>query len=228
MKKELIVARYNENIDWVYEVDASVESIIVYNKGKNLISKDSRVRVVELNNTGREAHTYIHHFLHNRNRLADITFTSQGNPFEHSPDFINRLAVDYDTLKSLSIRYTVQWPLENVTSKDMIEFYKGFEIRYGDMNYFGHRDAQTTRLWFEKMWKMMFVNPVPNDYYYGYSAMWAIPKGRILVRSHQFWMYFYEILSHQYSIEAYSCSIDAWGFEAMWHAIFTPSYTARL
>lgn len=228
MDKELIISRYKENLDWLSSVDKSVESIIVYNKGPQIEILDKRVRILDLPNTGREAHTFIHHFLHNRDCLADITFTSQGDPFEHSPDFIERLSIDYEDLKSLSIRYKETWPFKHVTDQDKVEYYKGFQIRLGDMRYFGHRDKVTTRKWFEHIWNMTFRSICPNDYYYGYSAMWAIPKDVILYRSHRFWLYFYEILSNQYSTEAYSCSVDAWSFEALWHGIFTPTYQARL
>lgn len=228
MKKELVVARYQENIRWVYRTSESIDSIIVYNKGDSIQAQSERVKIVELPNAGREAHSYIHHFLHNRAALADITLVCQANPFEHSDRFGDRLALDYTELKSLSVRYMHDWPFQNVTSKDKVEEYKGFQIRLGDMKYFGHRDKVETRKWFEHIWSTMFIDPCPEEYYYGYSAMWAIPRNLILNRSIKFWEYYYDLLSHQVSNEAYVCSIDAWAMEALWHAIFTPKYRTIL
>ena len=228
MKKELIVARYQENIDWIKEVDQSVESIRVYNKGGDVSVEESRAVITELPNVGREAHTYVHHFLHNREKLADYTLTCQGDPFEHSPDIMGRFAINYRGLKSLSVRYMEEWPPKKVTDTDLSEKYKGFEIRLGDMDTFGHRNRVTTRKWFEHIWAMVFKDPCPEKYYFGYSAMWAIPKKLITYRNVGFWEYIYDLLRHQYSTEVYSCSIDAWALEALWHAILTPTNRTRI
>ena len=228
MKKELIVSRYKENIDWISDVHESVDSIIVYNKGGEIEHKDPRVKIVRLKNVGREAHSYFYHFINNRYRLAEHTLTCQGDPFDHCPNFLSRLAVDWKGLTSLSTRYKQEWPPQRVVDMDLVSIRNGFEIRMGDMKYFGHRDRKTTRKWFESIWKTVFISECPEHYYYGYSAMWSIPSKLIKYRSLAFWEYFYSILDHQYSTEAYVCSVDAWAFEALWHAILSPQYKTRL
>jgi len=228
-KKELIVSRYSENVEWLYEVDSSVNSIVLYNKGEELKPfDDKRVKIVKLENVGREAHTYIHHFLKHRENLADTTIVCQGDPFDHSLDFLDRLKVDYDQLTSLTHRYKSDWPLPHVVAKDKISTYKGFEIRMGNMDYFGHRDQKTTRKWFEQTWKKIFENPCPVGYFYGYAATWAIPRDLIRFRTEKFWSHYYGLLSKQFAMEAYILSTDAWAFEALWKAIFTPSYRTIL
>lgn len=57
----------------------------------------ARTRVVDLPNVGRESDTYLHHIL-SRGRdqgqgqgMADVTIFCQGDPFDHSPDFLELL-----------------------------------------------------------------------------------------------------------------------------------------
>ena len=83
MVVELVIARYNEDISWLSKVKNM--KITIYNKGEDNINKKS----IKLPNIGRESHTYLTHIIDNYDNLADITIFSQGDPFFHSPDFIN-------------------------------------------------------------------------------------------------------------------------------------------
>jgi hypothetical protein len=75
---KLVVARYNEDIEWTKKYDT-----IIYNKGTPLVGYSN---VVELPNVGREGHTYYHHIYTNYDTLDDYTVFLQGNPFDHTPD----------------------------------------------------------------------------------------------------------------------------------------------
>lgn len=82
MKKEIVVARYKEDISWISKIENQGYDITVYNKyeGENLLP-----------NVGRESHTYLTHIFKNYDNLADFTIFVQGNPFDHSPNFLNEL-----------------------------------------------------------------------------------------------------------------------------------------
>jgi hypothetical protein len=92
MKKELIIAVYNEDISWINNIN-SVDKIIVYNKGdRNIFTNNPNIEVIKLPNVGREAHTFIYHIVENYEKLADHTIFLQGDPFYHShltPETIN-------------------------------------------------------------------------------------------------------------------------------------------
>lgn len=75
--KQLVLARYKENIDWIKQ--SNCPSIIIYNKD------EMPTFGVPLPNIGREAHTYIYHIIANYHKLADVTIFSQANPFDHLP-----------------------------------------------------------------------------------------------------------------------------------------------
>jgi hypothetical protein len=85
--KKLIVARYNENLDWLNKIN--FESVI-YNKG------DIDSNYINLPNIGREADTYLNYILSNYNNLSDITVFTQANPFDHCYDFVEKVNTTTD------------------------------------------------------------------------------------------------------------------------------------
>jgi hypothetical protein len=72
---EIVVARYNENIEWTKNY---LNYITLYNKGDDIIDN-----AIPLKNIGREPHTYLHHIINNYDNLANYTIFLQGNPFDH-------------------------------------------------------------------------------------------------------------------------------------------------
>lgn len=83
---ELVVARYNERVDWVRNTPGSL-AVTIYDKGQDLdASVVPRAKVVALANVGFEAHTYLHHIVERYDSLADVTVFCQGHPFDHASD----------------------------------------------------------------------------------------------------------------------------------------------
>lgn len=78
----IVVARYNENIEWTKEFP----NVICYNKG---VSLDTEYKEVLLENVGREGHTYYRYICDNYDNLEDYTIFLQGNPFDHRENIIH-------------------------------------------------------------------------------------------------------------------------------------------
>jgi len=97
MKIDIIVARYNENLEWT----KVFSNVIIYNKGEAL---ENNYNQVFLNNVGREGHTYYKHICDNYDNLNEYTVFLQGNPFDHSPNIITNLH-NYITNKTLNIDF---------------------------------------------------------------------------------------------------------------------------
>jgi len=76
----LVIARYTEDVRWV---SAYNDIAIIYNKGRpNITAKVDNI--IELENIGREGHTYLHHIIENYDRLKDRVIFLQGDPFTHN------------------------------------------------------------------------------------------------------------------------------------------------
>jgi UDP-galactopyranose mutase len=85
----LIVSRYSEDITWTDLFD----NVTIYNKGKpNLETKH---KIINIENVGREGETYIHYIIDNYDNLHDYIIFCQGFPFEHSPRFIDSMLHQY-------------------------------------------------------------------------------------------------------------------------------------
>jgi hypothetical protein len=69
MTKELVVARYMEDLDTLFAISPYFQSaqVTVYNKGP------ADDRYTSLPNVGKCDHTYLHHIVHRYNDLADVT-----------------------------------------------------------------------------------------------------------------------------------------------------------
>lgn len=76
---DLVVARYEENLDWLGQLDlAKFRKIIIYNKGSDLPKLDN-CEIVSLPNVGRCDHTYIYHIVSNYDDLGDVTIYLPGS-----------------------------------------------------------------------------------------------------------------------------------------------------
>ncbi len=81
MHLELVVARYQEELNWLRRVPKAWR-ITVYDK-----SAAPEPGALVLPNIGREAHTYLHHIITRYDSLAEFTIFCQGKPFDHAFDF---------------------------------------------------------------------------------------------------------------------------------------------
>lgn len=79
---ELVIAHYNENLNWLRGVPATIKKTI-YSKAENELD----IQHMSLPNIGREAHTYLHHLVSRYDSLTDYTIFCQGKPFDHAYDF---------------------------------------------------------------------------------------------------------------------------------------------
>ncbi|MBO9637275.1 MAG: DUF3431 domain-containing protein [Siphonobacter aquaeclarae] len=96
---ELVVARYEEPLNWVRKVPAAFRRTI-YDKSANPEDR------ISLPNTGREAHTYLTHIVDRYDSLADYTVFCQGKPFDHAYDFHHTLrAVAADPVATPDFRW---------------------------------------------------------------------------------------------------------------------------
>lgn len=75
MENSLIIARYNENLDWLKAHKNF--NIVIYNKGKEIISSHHK-NIIKIENVGRESHTWLYHIVNNYNNLDNINIFLQG------------------------------------------------------------------------------------------------------------------------------------------------------
>ena len=111
----LIISRYNEDISWIKYIikNKLINKILIFNKGKNNLPlfQTNKVKIIKRNNIGREGETYLSFIIDNYYKLPDNIWFSQGDPFEHSPDFLYLLSPEIikeyinKEIQSLTIRW---------------------------------------------------------------------------------------------------------------------------
>ena len=77
---EIVVARYNENLDWLNSYPFDQFEYIVYNKGDNENFEKNNVKtVINIPNVGRCDHTYLYHIIQNYYNLSNIVVFFPGS-----------------------------------------------------------------------------------------------------------------------------------------------------
>lgn len=77
---EIIISRYNEDLEWVNEYPFNQFQYIVYNKGVNEdFCKNNVNQIINLQNVGRESHTYLYHIVQNYEKLSNIVIFFPGS-----------------------------------------------------------------------------------------------------------------------------------------------------
>ena len=99
----LIVARYNENVDWCSTLDIPY---VIFNKGTDVLKHRFNFSEVAQCWTRRPHHSSFHHLATTTSCQNGIIFT-QGDPFPHAPDFVESVGnfKNHLPVQPLSLRY---------------------------------------------------------------------------------------------------------------------------
>lgn len=132
---DLVVARYNEEIDWLLDVPGDVR-IVLINKGGEIRNARLLERIDYLerrDNEGREPDSYLHFLASGLASGAQWTVFTQADPFPHSPDFLNLLESRslWDDVQPLSCQY-LDWkeiPPRVLLEKETGDWVNGFRVR---------------------------------------------------------------------------------------------------
>jgi len=185
IRKELVVCRYKEDVAWLDLVPAEFH-VSLYDKSDEPYRVARAVRRERLPNVGRESHSMLHHVARYYGGLAEWTYFAQGDALDHAPDFLGRLAVDYADVCTLTEGYSATHPPAAVRAFDRVEVVGGFRVRYGD----ALAQVLHGRPWFNpRAWERAFAGPMPSPLRFGYAAMYAVPRARILARPRTFWLW---------------------------------------
>ena len=105
---EIVVARYKEDIRWTRFMPAKV---IIYNKGGvplNYNNRRGNISIIDLQNVGREGHTYLHYIRTRYETLPEMVSFVQGDPLPHGDHILNMLCMKkyYGPVQSMSAWYS--------------------------------------------------------------------------------------------------------------------------
>ena len=201
MDVELVIARYNENLDWLKKVPKNIK-ITIYNKGKENISYP----FTQIPNVGRESNTYLYHIIKNYNNLSKNTIFCQGNPFDHCPKFIKLLkhVHKYEKIQPLNSTLDIDESLRNLSyitindEKIHIDYVNNdfipcYPIYWYNMNFENYIDdikkMYKTNNVYKYYQKKLNLNMFDSKYLIpiNYAAIFSVHKSLILKNSIQFY-----------------------------------------
>ena len=205
MSFKIVVARYNESIDWLNDI---TDHCIIYNKGVPL----NLTNEITLENVGRESHTYLYYIINNYENLPDIVVFTQGNISDHRPpgksEYLLKLkteAQEYGKSKP----YGVYSSYGNQSTCWDPEFNKkGDEFMMSD----NYKNKHLTFIeWYIKHVSPFYPNPI-NLYC---SGLFAVKKELILLNTKEYYQSLLEECNHHVN------PIEGHFFERSWYYIFS-------
>lgn len=167
MKKQahIVVAHYNENIDWLLSYDKS--DITIYSKGNQISSKYGKI--IETKNIGHEAHSYLKFIIDNYENLPEYVFFTQGNPFDHIIHNLNfYIYPEYSIIGKFVLDKSYKYYLTNM---HITEWKGKLDLCEDPFD-----------IWFMKYIDSS-INPKIDNLFICYGAIFTIQKKHILSRS---------------------------------------------
>ena len=207
MDKCLIIARYNEDLSWLKEFKDF--KIIVYNKGNNL-TDNVFYEVINLENVGRESHTWLHHIVKNYNNLNEINVFLQGRiddlncmAYKNPNDYLKKINKYGFKASRYGLLGPFHWDWNVNIDKD---------IRYKTQ--WENNEISRSSIGFRNFSKKLFPN-IPLLVSTSYSGCFAVKKEIIEQHSLVFYQELLDILSQNKN------PIEAHYMERLWCYIFT-------
>lgn len=199
---DLVVARYNEDVDWIDQLN--FDRIFVYNKGHSLNNLKKNVIFQQLKNWGHESDTYLTHILNHYNDLSDVTIFVQGHPFDHCPDIMHFLSLK--SIHQIINDYVIMCrpSISNYFDEDLVALGHCWELNV--------LDDWDKYLWLPSMMRVIEITSGKRFIPLGHKAVWgaqfAISRKAIQKYSYNQYKQIKAISDENYYLP--------WGMEKYW------------
>jgi hypothetical protein len=225
---QIVVARYNEDLEWLKEEPFNQYPVIVYNKGPNqdFYHAPNIQKIIPVKNVGRDAHTILYHIIENYDNLADVTVFLPGSvQMEHKIQKAKEQVIEcakYNNTVIISKQY-INAPNyhPNGIQKELNDFqiddYVSTDTKNKDLNPENKLLPAEIRP-FGKWHATRFPNIQTN--YISYNCIIGIGKKHILQHPKSY----YENLIRELS--THSSPEVVHYYERAWFSIFTPNNDA--
>lgn len=204
MSYKIVVARYNENVDWLKK---ERKNCVIYNKGKHLRLKNE----IQCPNKGRESETYLRYIIENYNELPDIIVFTQGKIQDHlGKDDINILL---NLKNQANLHNKSQLFLEHYKSYINWDFDPMWNYKNGNWylkDNYKNNEKKLFINWFQENIQSIYPNPI-RVYKNG---IFAVKKEYILKHPIKYYIQLRDELTH------HDNPAEGHFFERSWYYIF--------
>jgi len=200
----VIIARYNENIDWINDMDKS--KIIIYNKSDELIEN-----AINRPNIGRDPETFLYHIIQNYENLPDYLFFLQGRPFDHFTHLNDTLQNEINKIINSEIKIDVAPFLTNLYTEKH-DYFIPLNTKY--------------------YYSLIFKGDAPDIFAFSAGCQYVVSKKNILNRPKSFYEKIYNMIIATADITNFSIiehtiikgdinSMNVWTLERLLFYIFS-------
>lgn len=186
MKKEIVVATYDKNLDWLNEISDGITKT-VYRKGDGEPTSNNEIK---LNNVGRCVHTFFTHIFSRYDSLSDITYFCQDYPFDHWGNILEMLHSDLKTLEEKAdLKIGGYYGFHNNTFGSAWPMYESQHFTNGKiLRCLGNgQPHDASNLNVDQQWVKLFDSEKPNSYEFIPGGHFAITKQQIHIRTKEFY-----------------------------------------
>lgn len=210
MKKQIVISRYNEDISWVKKISREDIEIFIYNKGEKIEEEFTEdIKVLNLENIGRESHTYLHHIINNYGNFPEKIIFTQGHPDDHVPqDFKNNFLSFFNS--NLEFEYFSKDILEMKILEDGVE-------ESGNLNGSFWRNKHSPSSCCVTIPSEIIPDIQSKKWIFGTGAIFGVSKNLINKNSKEFYIRCLEILGKSSNV---SNPPEGHAFERSWYLIF--------
>ena len=225
MSKEIVIAAYDKELDWMTQFDSDIKQTI-YRKG---VKSSNENEIFIEYNMGRCVHIFFNHIYENYGDLSDITFFAQDYPFDHWEDIIevinNETWVDRCALE-IGGYYGFHWNSIKVPSPKggimhslkPTTHHGGGSIISCTSN--GSPQDRNPLINVDKYWELLFEGSPPNVYEFMPGGHFGITKEHAQLRSREFYGKICDLLIEDIT--------SPWVIERIECYIFNPKYKTKL
>lgn len=217
---EIVISRYNEPLEWTLTTPFVFYKYIVYNKGLNDNFEKSRVsKTIQLDNVGKEVHTYLYHIIQNYDSLSEIVIFLPAS-----------MAVFYKSEKALALleiiaRRNFEYAFfPGQQTESVKSYFENFEIDYWKSTTKENQEGNDYSLLpspvrpFGKWYEYNFPNK--QTHWWSYNCVFSVDRRDILQHSKEYYMNLLKGVSTANNAE------EGHYIERSWEAVFGPfTYT---
>jgi hypothetical protein len=218
---EIVISRFNEPLDWTLTAPFVYYKYIVYNKGLNDNFEKKQVsKIIQLENVGKDIHTYLNHIIQNYDSLSEIVmFLPASMNLIHKRDKATTLL---ETTASRNFEYAI---FLGEQTESVQTYFENFVL-----DHWKSTTAENLRLNpntsliqcpirpYGKWYEHHFPNKLTK--WWGYNNVFSVDRRDILQHPKEYYMNLIKGISTANDTE------EAHYFERSWEAIFGPfTYT---
>lgn len=181
MKKELVIAAYDRNYNWISLLNNVRLSVYLKGNVKRKAFPKQNEIIIEPN-VGRDVHTFFYHIVNRYDTLSDYTFFSQDFPFDHVANYTEIINRDIDI-----------W---NVYSKLTLNGCWFFNSYSSIISCDSNGCPQHCGLPIKSVWENIFDSECPNTIEFVPAGHFCISKDTIYKKPKIYYENILNLLSH--------------------------------